>query len=69
MINKNNCIILRIEKENLSLEEQVLLQSALGMDFIMKGEYSDAFTIFLQVLEEFKNFGDVDKIQADIPYN
>lgn len=51
-------LITRIEKrlnvEHLPLQEQALLESALGTTLVMNGEYSNAFAFHLKTLEKFK---------------
>jgi tetratricopeptide (TPR) repeat protein len=48
----------RIDRKNLSLQEQALLHSSLGIELENTGEYSDAFTIYLQALEKYKQLKD-----------
>ena len=48
----------RIAQKNLPLREQALLHLSLGIEFENSGEYSDAFTIYLQALEEYKQLKD-----------
>jgi tetratricopeptide (TPR) repeat protein len=44
----------RLTRENLSLQEQALLQLSLGTELQNLGEYSEAFTIYLQALEKYR---------------
>jgi tetratricopeptide (TPR) repeat protein len=53
----------RLNKENLSHKEHALLQTAFAINLVMKGEYSDAFTLLLQSNEIFKQL-DLDRLQA-----
>jgi tetratricopeptide (TPR) repeat protein len=48
----------RIARKNLSLHEQALLQLSLGIELENTGEYSDAFTIYLQALEKYEQLKD-----------
>jgi len=45
----------RLAEEKLLRLEHALLQSAMGTNQVMLGEYSDAFTLHLQALEKFKS--------------
>jgi tetratricopeptide (TPR) repeat protein len=51
-------IEMRIDRKNSSLHEQALLHLSLGIELENTGEYSDAFTIYLQTLEEYKQLQD-----------
>ena len=47
-------IIMKRLNNKLSLYEHALLQSALGKNIEMTGEYSEAFSLYLQALEKYK---------------
>jgi len=44
----------RLDRENLPLQEQALLQLTLANNLLAAGKYSDAFSFSLQALERFK---------------
>ena len=48
----------RIARKNLSLQEQALLHLSMGIELENTGEFSDAFTIYLQALEKYKQLKD-----------
>ena len=48
----------RIDRKNLSLQEQALLHLSMGIELENTGEYSDAFTVYLQALEKYKQLND-----------
>ena len=52
-----NKIKQRLAKPNLAILEEAMLQSALAINLLTLGSYSEAFTINLQALEKYKQIG------------